>query len=107
MSYHVQGNVLVRWAGCTMAIKPLLHLRGNERYVNSCDAKDHDRQCNLREGKSCGELDVWRLGTACSKKREKHSREVDGSVSQQVHTVYERDGFGESLKLEDKPRRSE
>lgn len=47
------------------------------------------------------------IGDSLQQKREKHSREVDGSVSQQVHTVYERDGFGESLKLEDKPRRSE
>lgn len=93
MSYHVQGNMLVMWAGCTMAIKPLIDLRGNERYVDSCDAKDQDRQCDLRERKSYGELDVWRLGDSLQQKREEHSREADGSVAQQVHTVYEKDGF--------------
>lgn len=87
--------MLVMRAGCTMAIKLLTDLRGNERYMNSCRAKDYCRQCAWERERVVPPVGSWmcEMGDIVQREREEYSRKTDGSMVYQVHPVHEEEGF--------------
>lgn len=87
--------MLVMRAGCTMAIKLLTDIGGNERYMNSCRAKDQDRQHAWGRERVVPPVGSRRCetGVIVQREREEHSRKTDGSVVHQVHPVHEDEGF--------------
>lgn len=85
--------------------------RGDERYLNSCPAKGKYREFDW-ERELFPLLGKWRLGGSLQQEGEEHSRETDGRVVHQVHTVHEGEGFarrygpvGEGLELQDRARK--
>lgn len=101
----MQGNVLVRWVGWIMAIKPLTDLRVNE--AKSYSAKDQYRQRGgEREVRACvetaGQFAVGERGAF---------KETDGVALHKVHGVHDDQRLqedtgpdGEGFELQHKAR---
>lgn len=81
--------MLMMKAGCTMTIKLLTDIRGNERYMNSCHAKDQYKQCAWEREKVVPPVGSRMCGTGdiVQRERKEHSRKTDGSGSQSASSA--------------------